>query len=71
MGPFLCSLAERLNSGGAQRKPKVAKGARDFLPEQVRHSEAYEERIGNHLDIKTRQHGSEVRSRLQISLARR
>lgn len=36
MGPFICALAERLSSGGAQRKPKVAKGARDFLPEQVR-----------------------------------
>lgn len=35
MGPFLGALAERLTSGGAQRKPKVAKGARDFLPDQV------------------------------------
>lgn len=35
MGPFLCAMAERLSNGGAQRKPKIAKGARDFLPEQV------------------------------------
>lgn len=35
MGPFLSALAERLSTGGAQRKPKIAKGARDFLPEQV------------------------------------
>lgn len=25
-----------MSNGGAQRKPKIAKGARDFLPEQVR-----------------------------------
>ncbi|CBJ27242.1 Histidyl-tRNA Synthetase Similar to Histidine Ammonia-Lyase [Ectocarpus siliculosus] len=36
MGPFLCAMAERLSNGGAQRKPKIAKGARDFLPEQMR-----------------------------------
>lgn len=36
MGPFLSGLVERLSAGGAQRKPKIAKGARDFLPEQVR-----------------------------------
>lgn len=35
MGPLLCAMAERLSAGGAQRKPKIAKGARDFLPEQV------------------------------------
>lgn len=35
MGVFLCAMAERLGNGGAQRKPKIAKGARDFLPEQV------------------------------------
>lgn len=37
MGPFLSGLVERLSAGGAQRKPKIAKGARDFLPEQVRY----------------------------------
>lgn len=31
----MCAMAERLGNGGAQRKPKIAKGARDFLPEQV------------------------------------
>ncbi|CAM9169830.1 unnamed protein product [Laminaria digitata] len=36
MGPLLCAMAERLSAGGAQRKPKIAKGARDFLPEQMR-----------------------------------
>ncbi|CAN0408941.1 unnamed protein product [Discosporangium mesarthrocarpum] len=36
MGPFMISLVERLSSGGAQRKPKIAKGAIDFLPEQMR-----------------------------------
>lgn len=34
-------MAERLSNGGAQRKPKIAKGARDFLPEQVTERGAY------------------------------
>ncbi|MFN9979761.1 MAG: hypothetical protein ACK53Y_07600, partial [bacterium] len=29
-------LVERLQRGGIQRKPKIPKGTRDFLPEQVR-----------------------------------
>jgi len=31
------SIVEKLLSGGIQRKPKIAKGTRDYLPEQVRH----------------------------------
>jgi histidyl-tRNA synthetase len=35
LAPFLRRLCERLGSGGAKRKPKVAKGTRDYLPEQM------------------------------------
>jgi hypothetical protein len=43
--PFIASLTitttttasiEKLGSGGAQRKPKLPKGTRDQLPEQMR-----------------------------------
>jgi histidyl-tRNA synthetase len=33
--PFLRRLLDRLGSGGAKRKPKVPKGTRDYLPEQM------------------------------------
>ncbi len=34
-GHFCQALLEKLGSGG-KRKPKIAKGARDYLPEQMR-----------------------------------
>lgn len=37
---FLRRLMERLSSGGSKRKPKVAKGARDYGPEQMEVREA-------------------------------
>jgi len=33
---FISKLIENLGSGGVRRKPKIAKGTRDFLPEQMR-----------------------------------
>mmetsp|Transcript_22170 Transcript_22170/g.27835 ORF Transcript_22170/g.27835 Transcript_22170/m.27835 type:complete len:948 (-) Transcript_22170:148-2991(-) len=35
-GRFSTTLIEKLGSGGVRRKPKIAKGTRDFLPEQMR-----------------------------------
>lgn len=32
---FLRRLLDRIGSGGAKRKPKIPKGARDFMPEQM------------------------------------
>jgi len=36
LGAAAAALAEKLSGGGARRKPKIAKGTRDFLPEQMR-----------------------------------